>query len=122
MSQVRFFFDENINPVLVDVLLRREPVDVIRVGWKDAPPLGTLDPDLLVCAETEHRLFVTLDRRTMPEHLTAHFAAGRHTWGVAMLRQGFPLQDYVEALLMIWGASEAEEWMDRMFHLPESGA
>ena len=46
--KVRFLLDENLSPRLKPALLRLEStIDVLRVGDPDAPPLGTLDPDLL---------------------------------------------------------------------------
>ena len=55
MSQIRFLFDEDTDPDLIDALLRREPtVDVLRVDWPGAPLAGTLDPDLLIATES-HR-------------------------------------------------------------------
>src|SRR5262245_48077893 len=113
MSQIRFLFDEDTDPDLIDALLRREPaVDALRVGWDGAPPTGTLDPDLLIAAEALGRMVVSNDKKTMPGHLAAHFAAGRHTHGVALLRQGFSFSAYVDDLLMLWTGSEAEEWVD----------
>lgn len=119
MSRIRFLFDEDTDPDLIDALLRREPTaDALRVGEAGAPPLGTLDPDVLSAAEAQGRLLVSNDKRTMPGHLADHFANGHHTHGVALLRQGFPLSAYVEELLMLWSVSEAEEWIDATIYLP----
>jgi hypothetical protein len=49
-----------------------------------------------------------------------HFAAGRHTHGVALLRKGFPFSTYVDELLLLWATTEAEEWVDSMIYLPLS--
>jgi Domain of unknown function (DUF5615) len=119
VSQIRFLFDENIDPDLIDALVRREPsIDVLRVGWEGAPPHGTEDPELLIAAVSESRMLVSQDRRTMPNHLRAHFAAGRHTHGVALLKRGFSFGQYVEELLLLWVTSSAEEWVDCTQYLP----
>lgn len=53
---VRFLLDENLSPRLSPALWRYNPtIDVLRVGDPGAPPLGTLDPDLLVYLEQEQR-------------------------------------------------------------------
>jgi hypothetical protein len=119
MSQLRFLFDECTDPGMIDALLRREPsIDVVRVGWEDAPALQTLDPDLLMAAETMGRMLVTNDRRSMPDHITDHFAGGRHTHGVALLKKGCSIGSYVEELLLLWSATTAEEWIDGMIYIP----
>ena len=74
-------------PWLTLALLRHEPtVDVLRVGDPDAPPLGTLDLDILGYVEQAQRLLVTANRASMPAHVAAHRAAGGHHWGVFRLR------------------------------------
>jgi len=119
VSQIRFLFDEDTDPDLIDALWRREPaLDALRVDWPEAPPAGTLDPELLIATESMGRMLVSNDKKTMPGHLAAHFAAGRHTHGVALLRQGFPWSAYVKHLLTLWSVSEAEEWIDGTIHLP----
>jgi hypothetical protein len=119
VSQIRFLFDEDTDPDLIDALLRREPaVDALRVDWPEAPPAGTLDPEVLIAAESLGRMLVSNDKKTMPGHLAAHFAAGRHTHGVALLRQDFPWGAYIEDLLILWSVSEAEEWIDGTLYLP----
>ena len=119
MSQIRFLFDEDTDPDLIDALWRREPaLDALRVDWPEAPPAGTLDPELLITAESLGRMLVSNDKNTMPGHLAAHFAAGRRTHGVALLLQGFPWSAYIEDLLILWSASEAEEWIDATIYLP----
>jgi hypothetical protein len=120
MSQVRFLFDADTDPDLIEALVSREPgIDVLRAGWPGAPPTSTADPELLLFAEAEGRLLVSRDKKTMPGHLVAHFSAGHHTSGVVLLREGFGFGVLVEELLLIWAASEAEDWLDRTFYLPD---
>ena len=119
MSRLRFLFDEDTDPDVIDALLRREPtIDAVRVGWPGAPAAGTPDPDLLIAVESAGRMLVSRDRKTMPGHLIDHYTAGRHTHGVALLRDGFPLSAYADDLLMMWAVTEAEEWADATIYLP----
>ena len=40
--------DENLSPQLKLAVLRLNPnIDILRIGDDDAPPLGTLDPNVL---------------------------------------------------------------------------
>jgi hypothetical protein len=54
----------------------------------------------------------------MQTHAAAHLASGRHTRGVFILRRGYPVRDFVNALFLVWSASQAEEWQDRIEWLP----
>src|SRR2546430_10500638 len=100
MSQVRFLFDECTANALIEGLQRREPaIDAIRVGQPGAPPRGTKDPELLMAAESLERTLVSNDRSSMPDHLADHFASGRHTWGVFLLKQGCPPGRAIDDLL-----------------------
>jgi hypothetical protein len=93
--KVRFLLDENLSPRLKVAVLRLNPaIDILRVGEPNAPPLGTLDPDVLRYLELSQRLLVTDNRTSMPEHLEAHWAEGGHIWGlfwVRHLRVSLPL-------------------------------
>lgn len=50
--RVRLLLDENLTPRLALAVRRAYPeVDVLRVGEPDTPPLGTLDPAILLYLE-----------------------------------------------------------------------
>ncbi|MBI3467134.1 MAG: DUF5615 family PIN-like protein [Planctomycetes bacterium] len=119
MSAVRFLCDEHVGFALVRSLLKKEPgIDVLRIGQSAAPPLGTTNSALLLMVEADGRLLLTRDRRTMPQHVAEHLAAGRHTWGVFILRDGFSVGRLSEELLLVWSTSEAEEWRDQLEFIP----
>jgi hypothetical protein len=88
------------------------------VDDEGAPPLGTLDPEILDYVEEIQRLLVTDNRRSIPAHLADHAAEGKHHWGVVWVRPGTRLGALAESLYLIWGASEVEEWLDRTEWLP----
>ena len=62
--------------------------------------------------------FLTMDKRTMPGHIADHLSARRHTWGVFTLRMGFSVPTLVDDLVLIWSATQAEDWQDRIEWLP----
>ncbi|MGE3807059.1 MAG: hypothetical protein AB7K24_20535 [Gemmataceae bacterium] len=112
-------FDECTDPDLIDAILRTEPlVDIVRVGWEDAPPERIKDPELLIAAEETARVLVSNDKKSLPGHLANHFASGRHTHGVILMRRGFSIGTLAEELLIVWTASEAEEWIDGWLYIP----
>lgn len=114
-----FLFDEQMNHDLVDALRITHPgIDIVCVGDIGAPPKGTPDEELLEIAEGEKRILVTMDKRTMPGHLAQHFARGRHTWGVLILRPGCSIAMHGGSISLVWQASDADEWLDRTDYLP----
>lgn len=119
MSEPRLVCDEDQHPGLLAALKQlASQIDLIRVGDTGAPPTETEDPDLLVAAEALGRVLVTGDRKTMPVHLTNHFAAGHHTAGTILLRGGFSLGRLAQEIIDEWATTTADEWIDRTIYLP----
>lgn len=119
MSTVRYLCDEHMPEQLSDAIIQREPsIEIFIVGQVSAPPKGTLDPEVLLFAEREQLALITFDKKSMAGHVANHRASGHHTWGVFSLRNGFSILRYVENLILIWSASEAEDWRDQIEWLP----
>lgn len=117
--KVRFLLDENISPRTKLALLRLGPdIDVVRVGDPGAPLLGTIDPDILSYLDKSQRLLVTDNRTSMPAHLQSHWAADGHLWGVLWVRPRTSVGRLAQELYLIWDASEAHEWIDRLEWVP----
>jgi hypothetical protein len=112
---LRFLLDENLPRRFQLSLHRHHPqIDVLQVGNEGAPPLGTLDPDILIYLEATQRVLLTDNRKSFPAHLEAHAAAGRHHWGIFVIRKDVPTMPLVETIFLYWAATEAEEWIDRV--------
>ena len=75
------------------------------------------DPGVLARAAKEGRVLVTHDRKTMPWHF-ADFIAQETSPGLLIIPQSLPVAVAVEDLLLIWSATDAEEWRDRILILP----
>lgn len=116
----KFLLDENLDPAIVRGVRRRDPtIDILHVGEAGAPLASTPDPEILVYCEQEQRILVTNNRASMPEHITAHIANGRHYWGILTTRSRRPpISKVIEALLLVAGASEAEEYIDTLNWIP----
>jgi len=115
-----FLFDEHLGPRWAAALRGLEPgIEVHVVGHVGGPRAGTPDPDLLVWTEERGCFLVTLDRATLPEHLAAHLALGRHVPGVLLLppRVG-GWSPVLEDVLLVWLAGRPEEFADRIRFLP----
>ena len=117
--RIRFLIDENLSPRLGEALRNTNAdIDVLRIGDPGAPPLGTLDPDILDYLQSAQRALVTDNRTSMPGHLTEHAAAGKHHGGIIWVRPKTGFKVLVSALYLVWAAAEADEWIDRTDWLP----
>jgi hypothetical protein len=118
MSFAGYLLDENVGPVLGEGLHRRRPEIVVwSVGQPGAPPLGTLDPEILVWCEANDFALVTNNRASMPVHLQEHLSSGGHVPGIFVLARRLGLGATIEALALLHGASEPAEFADRITHL-----
>jgi len=122
MSTIRYLLDENVDPTLRTGLLNQEPDLVVwRIGDLKVPPAGTLDPEILCWCEDNEFILVTNNRKSMPNHLIDHLNEGRHVPSIFELNPRMSMGETIEELTLIWGASEAEEYQDRIVHLPVTG-
>ncbi|MCH8293673.1 DUF5615 family PIN-like protein [Candidatus Poribacteria bacterium] len=116
---IRFLLDEHVSSAIQRQLRRLDSqIDVLRVGEEDAPPKGTLDPEILVWLEQNNYILVTENRNTMPAHFADHLAAGQHVPGILCIRPNVTIGRIIDELYTIWYASSAEEYRDRVQFIP----
>jgi hypothetical protein len=72
---------------------------------------------VLALAAQENRILVTHDRRTMPRHF-ADFIPHHRSPGVFTIAQTVSVRIAIEELLLVWAASESEEWRNLIVELP----
>ena len=96
--------------------LRHEPEVDFQTATK-AALTGLTDQDVLAMAMREGRVLVSHDQTTMPRYF-ADFIASNTSPGLIVIPQRLPLFSAVEDLLLIWSASEADEWINRICFLP----
>ncbi len=110
--RVRFHADADLEGRIVRGLRRAEPRIDIRTAA--AAGLAALeDPDVLRIASDSGRILISQDRRTMPGHF-APYVEEAPSPGVILLREATPIAAAIEELALIWSASEAGEWMNRL--------
>ena len=114
--KIRFQADADFNQNEVRALRRRQPAIDFQTA-DEAGLRGLSDPEVLAMAAREGRILVSHDRQTMPQHF-ADFITTQHSPGVFIVSQSLPISQAVEELLMIWEASEVEEWIDTIQFLP----
>ncbi len=94
------------------------PLDVVRVGDFGDLPLGSVDPAILLWAESEGRILVSHDRNTLPGHLADHLHAGHHSPGIFIIRRHSTLPQIVSFLADAAYASDPSEWGDWIKYIP----
>jgi len=114
--RVRFQADADFNQNIVRAVRRRVPAVDFQTAH-EAGLHGLDDEAVLEKAAREGRILVSHDRRTMPIHF-ADFTAARTSAGVILISQNLPIIQAVEDLILIWEASEAEEWVNRLDSIP----
>jgi hypothetical protein len=112
----RFLADANFNQKIVAGLRRREP-SVDFLSARDGGVIGLPDPEVLAIAADAGRILVSHDRRTMPSHL-AQFRRTRTSPGVIVVSQNLDIGLAVEDLLLVWAATNSDEWQDRLGFVP----
>jgi hypothetical protein len=117
VSRPRFLADHDLNEAIVDGVCRREPL-IRFVRARAAGLAGRPDPEVLDYAALHGLLVVSHDVNTMPAHATERLSEGRPMPGLLMVRQTLPLSIAIDQLVMIWAASEGEEWADLIVFLP----
>jgi len=113
---VLFQADADLNHIIVKATLRREPSIDFQTAHA-AALVGVPDADVLALAARAGRVLVTHDRKTMPEHF-AEFIRHSISSGVIVIPQKLSVRAAVDDLLLIWAASEAEEWRNSILVLP----
>ncbi len=113
---VRYQADADLNQVIVTGVLRREPAIDFQTAFA-AGLKGVKDPEVLAIAAQQKRILVSHDRKTMPLEF-AEFIIEKQSSGVIIVSRKLSIEVVIEELLLIWAASSAEEWVNRIAKLP----
>lgn len=114
---IRFLADANLNEDIVTGCLRYEPsMDFRRARESLAPP--TPDLEVLRIAAAESRIVVSHDFRTMPQHFGRFLAQYGDSPGLFLVKLSYPIAPVIAELILIWSASDSEEWRNRIVRIP----
>src|SRR5258707_371014 len=114
--KVRFQADADFNQDIVRAVRLRVPTVDFQTAH-EAGLTGLEDDVVLEKATQEGRVVVSHDRRTMPFHFAALIATGTCA-GVILVPKHLPIRQAVDDLILIWEASDAEEWVNQIDSLP----
>jgi hypothetical protein len=115
---IRYLADADFNHVIVKGCRRQEPT-LDFMSANEAELEGVPDPEVLAFAAEQNRILVTHDRQTMPGHFGDFLTRGESSPGVFLVSQHVPIADVIEQLVLIWAASDADEWKDRIVNIPQ---
>jgi hypothetical protein len=117
MGRPSFLCDHDLNEAIYDGVRRREPViEIIRVrevGLREAS-----DPEVLEYAAQHGLIVVSHDANTMTAHAYNRIAQGEKMSGLFVVQQKSPIGPVVSNLVLIWSATDSEEWEGRVQYLP----
>jgi predicted nuclease of predicted toxin-antitoxin system len=117
VARPRFLADEDLRFEIVLAVRRLEPAidfpTVVELGRA-----GALDEQVLEFAHSEGRIVVSHDVNTLRGLANERVSDGRGVSGVLLTAQGRPTREVAESIRTIWGASEADEWVDRVVFIP----
>jgi hypothetical protein len=112
----KFQADADLNEDIVTGVLRRMPEIDFQTAT-EAGLEGLSDENVLEIAARESRITVTHDRKTMPKHFAA-FIQNQACPGVLIVSKKLEISLAIEEIILIWLASEAEEYVDSIRQLP----
>ncbi len=114
--RIRFQADADLNQLILLATVRREPA----IDFQTAVAVGLMqlrDREVLAIAARERRVLVTHDQKTMPRHF-ADFITTETSTGLLVIPQHLSVAAAAEDLRLIWSATEADEWINRICFLP----
>jgi hypothetical protein len=117
MSRPRFLADQDLNDAIVSGVVRLEPsIEFVRLrdcGLEELP-----DEQVLRYAVRERWIVVSHDVSSMTAAASGLLAANEPMQGLLLVHQSHPVAPTIDSLVLIWSASEAEEWIGLIEYLP----
>ena len=114
--KISYQADADLNQVIVTGVLRREPA----ISFQSATAAkleGVKAAQVLAIAAQQQRILISHDRKTMPSEF-AEFIMNNQSSGVIIVSRKVPIEVVIEELILIWEASSAEEWINRIAKIP----
>lgn len=113
---IRFQADYDFNHRIIRAARTRIPAIDFQTAHR-AQLIGLPDEEVLSVAAFEGRILVSHDVTTMPDHFAA-FTAQQDSPGLLLITQSLSINRAVEELVLIWSASEPEEYVNTITWLP----
>lgn len=114
--RIKFQADVNLQRKIIKAVKRLEPTIDFQTA-DEANLHGLSDDIVLALAASENRILISHDRRTMPYHF-AEFVQTQTSPGVFIVSQDEDVKEVADDILLVWFASEPEEWQNSYLTLP----
>lgn len=114
--RVRFQADADFNQIIVAAVVRKMPAVDFRTATA-AGLAGVDDIAVLGIAAQDGRILVTHDQATMPTQF-GEFTRSNTSPGLIVVPQSLAIRDAADSLILIWAATDPEEWTNRIAYLP----
>ena len=117
MARPSFLCDHDLNEAIYDGARRQEPaMEIIRV--REVGLQKSSDPEVLDYAAHHNLIIVSHDANTMTAHAYDRVAQAKKMSGLFVVQQKSPIGPVVSSLVLIWSATDLEEWEGRVQYLP----
>lgn len=117
MSRARFLADEDLRGNILLAVRRLQAAVEITSVFEQGLASST-DEEVLGFAWRERWLLVSHDVTTMKSFAECRIADGRGIHGLFLAPQNRPSRPVAECLILIWSASDFEDWRDRIVYVP----
>src|SRR5438552_3799716 len=116
---IRFLADADLDEGIVSGCRRREPtMDFLSANA--AKLEGIADPEVLRIAAEQERILVSHDFKSMPHHFGHFLQTSGYSPGVFLVKQQAPIGSVIEELVLIWSATDVDEWKNRIVRIPRA--
>lgn len=117
MSRPRFLADNDLNDAIVLGTNRREAaIEFVRI--RDFGMQAAKDDEVLRFAAANRFIVVSHDVNSLTAEAHAALGANKLLSGLFLVHQRDPTSSIIDSLVLIWSASEAEEWIGQIVFLP----
>jgi hypothetical protein len=73
---------------------------------------------VLALAAEQDRILVSHDFQTMQRHFGEFLGTQGSSPGVFLVKQSTRVGDVIDELVLVWAASDADEWRSRILEIP----
>ncbi len=112
----RFQADADFNQKIIVGVRRREPALDFQTA-QQGNVIGRPDLEVLQIAARAGRILVSHDRRSMLAHF-ARFIETQSSPGLILVPQDLDIAAVIDDLILIWAASQSEEWQNHIVFIP----
>jgi hypothetical protein len=117
MSQLRILADEDLRGAIVRAIRRLEPsIELTTINEEGIA--GTQDPQVLEYCWQNRWLLLSHDVNTMKALAKERVLQQKGLHGLFLIPQDRPIREVAESVVLLWSASEFEEWSDQVVYLP----